>query len=161
MRKLSSTWNRLAVAAVLLLAGTGAALANSIAVPPGPGGPCPGSPNTSRFAGSCGSLVTIAAAPAPAAKIGAPSPVATIATTSAATPAPVRIVARPARQRTPAASAPARLAEAVRGAEVTPQVIAAIDFENGAAGSPADRPARISEADFESGDLAWKQTGLK
>ena len=61
MRKLTRTCNRLALAAALLLASSGAALANSIAVPDGTGGgQCAnGNPNTIRFAGNCGSLVTI------------------------------------------------------------------------------------------------------
>src|SRR6185436_12784939 len=54
--------NRLAVAAVLLLASSGAALANSITVP----GSCPGTPNDYRFAGNCGARVLLDGATTPA-----------------------------------------------------------------------------------------------
>jgi hypothetical protein len=61
MRKTARLCNRLGLAAALLLAGAGAAFANSIAVPNGTGGgQCgAGNPNTSRFAGNCGAVATI------------------------------------------------------------------------------------------------------
>lgn len=59
MRKL--TWTRVAAAALILAASAGTAFAaNNIAVPNGPGGQCAnGNPNTTRFAGNCGALITL------------------------------------------------------------------------------------------------------
>jgi len=60
MRKHPSLWTCLALAALMLAVGTGAASANSIAVPNGGSGTCAsGNANTARFAGNCGALVSI------------------------------------------------------------------------------------------------------
>jgi S-layer family protein len=66
MRKMPSFLTRLALASALVAAGAAAAHANSITVPNGASGQCgtgnPVNVNSQRFAGNCGSLVTIAAA---------------------------------------------------------------------------------------------------
>jgi len=67
MRKNPSLWNRLALAAVMLAVGTGAAFANSISVPNGASGTCgAGNANTRRFAGNCGAEVLLTGVTTPA-----------------------------------------------------------------------------------------------
>jgi hypothetical protein len=74
MRQFVALRTRLALGAALLLAGAGGAYANSITVPNGTSGPCAaGNPNTARFAGNCGSLVTLADATATFVQDNSPS----------------------------------------------------------------------------------------
>ncbi len=76
MRKLISLFTRLAVAITLVAAGSGVALANSIAVPNGTGGGqcASGNPNTARFGGNCGSTVTLVSADTTSAHVQDNSP---------------------------------------------------------------------------------------
>jgi len=80
MTNLRTAWTRLALAAVLATAASGAALANSIAVPNGnaqPGNPCgAGNTNSHRYSQNCGALVTITAADTTSAYVQDNSPAA-------------------------------------------------------------------------------------